>query len=96
MVRFSNPLLPETRSELTLPLVNRGEAIGALTIQSSTEAAFAEEVVTIFQLMAGLLANTIENTRLFNQSQEALKEIESFQRLYVRDAWSRHISKNKP
>jgi DNA-binding LacI/PurR family transcriptional regulator/GAF domain-containing protein len=93
---FSNPLLPETRSELALPLVSRGEAIGALTIQSSKEAAFTEEAVATFQLMAGLLANTIENTRLFNQSQEALKEVESFQRLYVRDAWSRHISKNEP
>ncbi len=94
--RFSNPLLPETRSELALPLISRSEAIGAMTIQSSQESAFTEEAVATFQLMAGLLANTIENTRLFNQSQEALKEIESFQRLYVRDAWSRHISKNEP
>lgn len=94
-VRFSNPLLPETRSELALPLVSRGEAIGALTIQSSEEAAFTEERVAVFQLMADLLANTIENTRLFGQTQEALKEIESFQRLQVRDAWSRHISRQE-
>ena len=94
-VRFSNPLLPETRSELALPLVSRGEAIGALTVQSSREAAFTEESVAVFQLMADLLANTIENTRLFGQTQEALKEIESFQRLQVRDAWSRHISRQE-
>jgi DNA-binding LacI/PurR family transcriptional regulator/putative methionine-R-sulfoxide reductase with GAF domain len=94
-VRFSNPLLPETRSELALPLVSRGEAIGALTIQSSKEAAFTEESVAVFQLMADLLANTIDNTRLFGQTQEALKEIESFQRLQVREAWSRHISRQE-
>jgi GAF domain-containing protein len=94
-VHFSNPLLPETRSELALPLVSRGEAIGALTIQSAKEAAFTEESVAVFQLMADLLANTIENTRLFGQAQEALKEVESFQRLQVRDAWSRHISRQE-
>jgi len=94
-VRFSNPLLPETRSELALPLVSRGEAIGAMTIQSSRESAFTEESVAVFQLMADLLANTVENTRLFGQTQEALKEIESFQRLQVREAWSRHISRQE-
>jgi putative methionine-R-sulfoxide reductase with GAF domain len=94
-VRFSNPLLPETRSELALPLISRGEAIGALTIQSSREAAFGEENVAIFQLMAGLLANIIENSRLFKQTQEALKELEAFQRLHVRDAWSRYTARHE-
>ena len=47
------------------------------------------------QLMAGLLANTIENTRLFRQTQETLKEVEAFQRLRVHDAWSRHISRQE-
>jgi GAF domain-containing protein len=93
--RFSNPLLPETRSELALPLTSRGESIGAMTIQSSEEAAFTEEDVAVFQLMAGLLANTIENTRLFRQTQETLKEVEAFQRLRVHDAWSRHISRQE-
>ncbi|MFN2270931.1 MAG: substrate-binding domain-containing protein [Anaerolineae bacterium] len=94
-VRFSNPLLPDTHSELALPLISRGEAIGALTVQSSREAAFTEESVAVFQLMTDLLANTIENARLFGQTQEALKEIESFQRLQVRDTWSRHISRQE-
>jgi len=64
-VRFENPLLPQTRSELALPLVSRGEAIGALTIQSAQEAAFSPEDITVLQTMADQLANAIANARLY-------------------------------
>jgi PAS domain S-box-containing protein len=64
-VRFANPLLPETRSELALPLVSRGETIGALTIQSAQEAAFSEEDIAALQTMADQLANAIANAQLY-------------------------------
>ena len=72
--RFENPLLPETRSELALPLISRGLAIGALTIQSSQEAAFSAEDITVLQTMADQLANAIANARLFNQAQREIAE----------------------
>ena len=87
-VRFENLLLPETHSELALPLVSRGEAIGALTIQSTEEAAFSYEDVAVLQTMADQVANAIENVRLFNRSQEALREMEAIQRRYQQRAWS--------
>ncbi len=71
-VRFDNPLLPETRSEMALPLAARGQVIGALTVQDSREAAFSEEDVAILQAMADQLAVAIENARLFEQTQDAL------------------------
>jgi PAS domain S-box-containing protein len=74
-VRFENPLLPETRSELALPLISRGEAIGALTIQSAQEAAFSDEDVAILQTMADQLANAIANTRLFDQAHARAEEM---------------------
>ena len=70
-----NPLLPATRSKLALPLISRGQAIGAMTIQSAQPAAFTEEDITTLQTMADQLANAIENARLFaerKQAQEAL------------------------
>jgi len=73
-VRFENPSLPQTRSELALPLISRGEAIGALTIQSSQEAAFSQEDIAVLQTMADQLANAIQNARLFEQTQTALAE----------------------
>jgi PAS domain S-box-containing protein len=74
-VRFDNPLLPETRSELALPLVSRGEAIGALTIQSAQEAAFSPEDIAVLQTMADQLANAIANVRLFEQAQARAAEL---------------------
>lgn len=66
-----NPPLPETHSELALPLITRGEAIGALTIQSSQPGAFAEGDIAVFQIVANQLANAIENARLFQETQQA-------------------------
>ncbi len=72
-VRFDNPLLPETRSEVDLPLISRGECIGALTFQSNAGAAFTTEDITVLQSMADLLANAINNARLYDQLQRELK-----------------------
>ena len=72
---LKNPLLPGTRSKLALPLIRRGQAIGAMTFQSAQPAAFTEEDITTLQTMADQLANAIENARLFaehKRAQEAL------------------------
>ncbi len=87
-VRFDNPLLPNTRSELALPLISRGEIIGALTIQSTEPAAFSEEDIAVLQALADQLANAIANIRLFEQSQRALHDLEMIQRRYLHEAWS--------
>jgi GAF domain-containing protein len=79
-IHFDNPVLPETRSELALPLISRGETIGALSVQSTSPAAFSREDVTTLQTMAGQLANAIQNARFVEQTQEALAETEA---LYV-------------
>jgi PAS domain S-box-containing protein len=69
-VRFENPFLPETRSELALPLVSRGQAIGALTIQSAQEAAFSDEDIAVLQTMADQLANATQSARLFEKERQ--------------------------
>jgi signal transduction histidine kinase len=73
-VRFDNPLLPNTRSELALPLISRGEIIGALSIQSEKEAAFSQEDILSFQTMCDQLANAIRNAQLYNELQRELTQ----------------------
>jgi len=73
-IRFDNPLLPLTRSEMALPLISRGRVIGAMTIQSDKPAAFTEEDITALQAMADQLATAIENARLFAETGQALTE----------------------
>lgn len=95
VVRYENPLLPETRSELALPLVARGEAIGALTIQSSQKAAFTEGDIGVFQTVANQLANAIENARLFKETERALKELEDLHRSYIRRGWDDYLKRSR-
>lgn len=78
-VRFANPDLPLTRSELALPLISREEVLGALTVQSTQARAFSAEDITLLQTMADQLANAIKNADLLSQTQAALLERE---RLY--------------
>jgi PAS domain S-box-containing protein len=73
-VHFKNPFLPDTRSEMTLPLQVGGRVIGALDVQSNREAAFGEDDVATLQIMADQLAVAIGRTRLFEQMRVALEE----------------------
>jgi len=74
-VHFDNPLLPETRSEMALPLNSRGRVVGAMTIQSTLPAAFGEADVAVLQIMADQLANAIENARLFQERERRITEL---------------------
>jgi len=74
-VRFKNPYLPLTRSEMALPLITRGEVIGAMTIQSQLPAAFSRVDITALQTMADQVANAIKNARLFTDRVNLNKEL---------------------
>ncbi len=87
-VRFDNPLLPETRSEIALPLMVGNSVIGAMDVQSSKEAAFGSDQVDILQGMANQVAIALENARLFQEMNANLEELKATHRLYVTDAWS--------
>lgn len=76
-VRFDNPLLPRTRSEMALSLISRGQIIGALTIQSTRLVAFTPDDISALRTMAGQIATTIENARLFQETRQARAEAES-------------------
>lgn len=74
-VRFDNPALPLTRSEMALPLVSRDQAIGAMTVQSQREAAFSRQDIAVLQTVADQLANAIQNARLFSEAERRLREL---------------------
>ena len=88
-VRFQNPYLPSTRSELALPMISSEERVlGAMTVQSARERAFDEDDITVLQGIADSLAIALDHATLFNQLQESLQEIEALHRQYLSQAWS--------
>ncbi len=72
-VFFDNPDLPETRSEVALPLQARGEIIGVLDVQSIEPQAFSDEDVTALEALADQVAVAISNARLMSEAQQALE-----------------------
>jgi PAS domain S-box-containing protein len=80
-VHFQNRYLPDTHSEMALPLIHRHKVIGALTVQSTERGAFSAEDITLLQTMADQLANALENAILFEQTQTALAETENLYRI---------------
>jgi GAF domain-containing protein/anti-sigma regulatory factor (Ser/Thr protein kinase) len=79
---FKNPHLPNTRSEMALPLIAGDDVIGALTVQSEKEAAFQEEDIAALQTMADQLAVAIQNANLHRKNQELLRQVERRARLF--------------
>jgi GAF domain-containing protein/HAMP domain-containing protein len=86
-IRFVNPLLPDTRSEMALPLRAGERVIGALDIQCTRVQAFDAEDITALQGMADQIAVALENARLFQQAQSSLKEVEQANRLLTQQGW---------
>jgi GAF domain-containing protein/HAMP domain-containing protein len=76
-VHFNNPLLPETRSEAALPLVAQGQLLGALDVQSTEANAFAQDDLSVLQLMVDQIAAAINNARLYRKSTRNQRETET-------------------
>jgi GAF domain-containing protein/HAMP domain-containing protein len=86
-VFFNNPDLPETHSELTLPLRVGEEIIGALDVQSTEPNAFLQEDINILSTLADQVSVAIQNARQFEETRKALNEAEILSRQFVQTGW---------
>lgn len=94
-VYFNNPDLPETRSEMALPLRVRGRVIGALDVQSVQTQAFKEEDIFVLSTLADQIAIAIENARLFGEAQQALADAQETYQKYVTQSWNSFVQQAK-
>jgi GAF domain-containing protein/HAMP domain-containing protein len=73
-VRFSNPLLPETRSEVALPLIVGDQVLGALDVQSIEAAAFDDTSTAVLQNMADQIAVALNNAAQYQREQQRAQQ----------------------
>ncbi len=92
-VYFNNPFLPDTRSEMALPLIVGDTIIGALDVQSTKESAFSNEDIELFSALADQIAIAITNNRLYTETASALRDMESIHRHYLRQEWQKESEK---
>jgi len=91
VIYYDNPDMPATRSEMALPLMVRNQVIGVLDVQSEQANAFSAEDVQVLQTLADQIALAIENTRLFQSSQDAIEELEYLYGREIGQAWKKRI-----
>ncbi|MDX1437398.1 MAG: GAF domain-containing protein, partial [Anaerolineales bacterium] len=94
-VHFNNPHLPQTRSEMAIPLLSGEEVLGALSIQSSEPLAFDEDDITALEGISSSLATSLKNVALFKQLESSLEEIQASNKNYLARVWSEdHLDVN--
>ncbi|MBA3872998.1 MAG: GAF domain-containing protein [Chloroflexota bacterium] len=105
-----NELLPNTRSELALPILDGDKIIGALDVQSRRYELFTAEVIQALQVVANQLGTTIRNARLFEEqetttrdarrflleSETNLREIQRLNQQLTRSGWKDYLETGKP
>lgn len=93
---FNNPDLPETRSEMALPLLqSNGEIIGVLDIQSTIPNAFYQEDIEILTALADQVSVAIGNARLYEETQKSLIEADMIYRQELKTGWERFSRSQK-
>ncbi len=89
VVWFNNPDLPQTTSEMAVPIVFGERVIGVLDVQSTEPLAFTQEDVEVMSVLANQVAVAVENARLYASSRRLLTEMQATYRQYLRTEWER-------
>ena len=92
-VYFNNPDLPETHSEIALPLQVGADIIGALDVQSVKTDAFSQEDVSILSALADQVSIAIQNARSYQKSRDALNQAELAAAQLGEQQWSQFVSR---
>jgi nitrate/nitrite-specific signal transduction histidine kinase len=71
-----NPLLPDTKSELAVPISSGRQVLGVLDVQQNMVDGLGEEDVQLLQSLAGQVAISLQNARTFEEAR-ARADLES-------------------
>jgi GAF domain-containing protein len=91
-VFFNNPDLPDTRSEVALPMKVRTETIGVLDVQSLEAGAFSSEDLQVLTALANQVSIALENAKLLTEARAALMQVQEVYNEFTRAEWGRTIA----
>jgi GAF domain-containing protein/HAMP domain-containing protein len=84
-----NPLLPQTFSEMAVPIVLDNQVMGVLDVQQDRIGGLDDSDENLLRSLANQVAIALRNARLFNETQHALEEMRAYQERYVQQTWDR-------
>lgn len=86
---LSNPLLPNTHSEIAVPIILEGKVVGVLDVQQDKVAGLDEADTNLLRMLANQVAVAIRNARQFTEVEAALAEAHQLQHRYITQTWDR-------
>jgi PAS domain S-box-containing protein len=82
-----NPLLPETKGEIAVPIKWQGTVLGVLDVQSDQAGALTEDDRLLLEGLCGQIAVAMEQTRLRQEMAERLEEVNRLYRTMSYEGW---------
>jgi PAS domain S-box-containing protein len=97
---LSNPLLPETASEMAVPLIVGDQCLGVMDVQSERVNRFSPTDVAIQTTLASQVAVALQNARQYEQARQSEQLVRTLidnlpDCIFVKDSKSRWILNNK-
>ncbi len=85
--RRPSPDLPETKAELAVPIKLRDQVLGILDVQSDQVGTLTEDDQLLLEGLCGQIAIAMEDTRLRQEMEERLHELDLMYRAMSREGW---------
>ncbi len=86
-----NPLLPETRTEVAIPMLVGDRLVGVLDLQNDQPSSLQRRDLPAFEVLASQLAIAIENANLFTQVVQTQADFETQARRLSRSNWQEYL-----
>ncbi len=93
---ISDTNFPLTRSRMVLPLTVRNNVIGILDIHSEQPQAFNAQDAEILQTLADLVAISIDNVDLINETKNLVQQLEASKSNQIHEIWTKFTSRRQP
>lgn len=72
---------------IAIPMISRGIPLGAIAIESQQHESFGTQQVEILELIASQIAVSLENARLFEETQQSLDQLDRLYRRQTATSW---------
>jgi signal transduction histidine kinase len=76
-----NPILPDTRSEMAIPMISGDKVLGIFNVQSDIVGYFSEEDANIYTTLATQVGVSLQNARLYAEQSETVAQLRELDRL---------------
>ncbi|MGB7340696.1 MAG: GAF domain-containing protein, partial [Phototrophicaceae bacterium] len=90
-IHRANELLPDTRSEVTIPLIISGEVLGVLDMQDTVAGRFNQDNLSVFEAMANQLASGLASTNAYDEIGKAIERAEQLNERVTKRNWRNYL-----